>query len=80
MAAFPIQAGQRKNQREKKKKKNQQIFYTELKLIQSGLKTNKQKTRMLFFFPDVMLQTLFESFNLPPRENHQEYIKYTFVL
>lgn len=30
--------------------KNQQIFYTELKLIQSGLKTNKQKTRMLFFF------------------------------
>lgn len=62
------------------KKKNQQIFYTELKLIQSGLKTNKQKTRMLFFFPDVMLQTLFESFNLPPRENHQEYIKYTFVL
>lgn len=35
---------------EKKKKKNQQIFYTELKLIQSGLKTNKQKTRMLFFF------------------------------
>lgn len=34
----------------KKKKKNQQIFYTELKLIQSDLKTNKQKTRMLFFF------------------------------
>lgn len=31
-------------------KKKSADFYTELKLIQSGLKTNKQKTRMLFFF------------------------------
>lgn len=38
-----------------KEKKKTADFYTELKLIQSGLKANKQKTRMLFLFPGVML-------------------------
>lgn len=56
MAVFPIQAGQRENERGKRKKRKKSAdFYTELKLIQSGLKANKQKTRMLFFSPDVML-------------------------